>query len=114
MTTMSDPVIHPTTPSEAARIDRLAALAESERDEIVESLRLHQVAAEQPTFVGDVLRAIMKLEVDFDELAELAGLDQAGFDDFRCGRLELPAAAFEKVARRLGFALVQTGETVGA
>ncbi len=110
---MSEPVIHETTPEEAARIDRLAALAESERDEIVESLRLHEVAAAQPTFVGEVLRAIKKLDVDFDELAALAGLDQAGFDDFRCGRIELPAAAFERLARRLGFTLVQTGETVG-
>lgn len=42
----------------------------------------------------------MRLSVDFDELVALAGLDQAGFDDFRCGRIELPATAFERVARR--------------
>jgi hypothetical protein len=110
---MSDTIIHATTPEEAARLDRLAALAEGERDEIVESLRLHRLAAAQPTFVGAVLREIMRLDVDFDELAALAGLDQAGFDDFRCGRIELPAAAFERVARRLGFTLVRSAEPAG-
>ncbi len=90
---MSDTVIHTTSPEETARLDRLAAA--------------------QPTFVGAVLREIMRLEMDFDELATLAGLDQVGFDDFRCGRYELHAAAFERVARRLGFGLVRTAEAVG-
>lgn len=45
---------------------------------------------------------------------QLAGLDQAEFDDFRCGRLELPAASFERGARRLWFSLVRSAQPVGA
>jgi hypothetical protein len=110
---MSERIIHETTPEESARIDRLAALAEQDRDDILERGRLQEAAAAQPTFVGDVLRAMLEdSPVSVFELAELANVDFVTFDDFRCGRHELPAAAFERVARRLGFSLVRTAEAV--
>lgn len=52
---MTDTVIHATTPEETARLDRLAALAEQDRDDILERGRLPEAAAAQPTFVGEVL-----------------------------------------------------------
>lgn len=44
------------------------------------------------------------------EPAELSNVDFVTFDDFRCGRIELPAAAFERVARRLGFTRMRTSK----
>lgn len=92
---------------EAARIDRLAALAEADCADMLERERLHEQAAAMPGFLGDVLRAISAADVSVVELAKLAEVDLVTFDDFRCGRHELPLASFEKVARRLGFSLVR-------
>jgi hypothetical protein len=110
---MPEPVIHKTTPEEAARIRHLAELAERDGADILERFRLHQSAAEKPTFVGTILRAINESEVDVLDLAEFAGVDLATFDDFRCGRIALAPDTFERVARRLGFVLVRKGELVG-
>jgi hypothetical protein len=41
-------------------------------------------------------------------------VDFVTFDDFRCGRFMLPADAFERIARRMGFELVQEGVRAGA
>jgi hypothetical protein len=112
---VSERIIHPLTPQEESRLDRLAALAERDRDDIIERGRLQEEAAAQPTFVGEVLRAMLEdSPVSVFELAELANVDFVTFDDFRCGRRELPAIAFERVARRLGFSLVRTCDAVGA
>jgi hypothetical protein len=111
---MSEPRIQPTTPEEDAWHARLATLAEQDKDDILERMRLHDIAAAQPTFVGRVLRAILcDTEVSTPELALLAGVDFVTFDDFRCGRITLPPDAFERVARRMGFTLVRQGEPVG-
>jgi hypothetical protein len=100
-------MIHQTTPEEAARIDRLAELAEQDRDDLVERYRLQELAAAEPTFRGELLRAIDGSDVPLEELAELAGVDPLTFDDFRCGRFDLSLEAFERVARRLGLTLVK-------
>ena len=107
---MAERIIHQTTLEEAARIDRLAALAEQDHDDLVERFRLHALAAAEPTFRGELLRAIEHTTVELEELAKLAGVDLLTFDDFRCGTVELPIAAFERLARRLGFTLVKTSE----
>ncbi len=91
---MSDTVIHATTPEETARLDRLAALAEQDRDDILERGRLQEAAAAQPTFVGEVLLAMLEdSPVSVFELSELANVDFVKFDDFRCRRYQLPVAA---------------------
>jgi len=104
---MSEIVIHPLTPDEEARLDRLAELAEGDRDDMLERLRLQEIASAQPTFRGELLRAIDTCDIRITELAELAGVDFVTFDDFRCGRFELSLDAFERVARRLGLSLVK-------
>ena len=105
---MTERVIHSLTPEEEARLNRLAALAEQDRDDIIERFRLHEQAAAEPTFRGELLRAIDGNDVSLDELAELACVDPLTFDDFRCGRFELSLDAFERVARRVGLVLVMT------
>lgn len=104
---MPERIIHKTTPDEAARLDRLAELAEADRDDMIERYRLQEIASAQPTFRGELLRAIDTCNVPMTELAQLAGVDFVTFDDFRCGRFELSLDAFERVARRLGLALVK-------
>jgi hypothetical protein len=108
---MSDRVIHKTSPEEATRLDRLATLAEAERDEIVRRAPFYEQVAAEPTFKGEVLRAINEsMRIPLSELASMAGVDMRTLDEFRCGERELPLAAFERLARRLGFTLVKTAE----
>lgn len=65
--------------------------------------------------MGRVLRAILRDDVvSTPELVALSGVDFVTFDDFRCGRFMLPADAFERIARRMGFELVQEGVRAGA
>ncbi len=104
---MPERIIHPLTPDEEARLDRKAALAEADKDDMIERYRLQEIASAQPTFRGELLRAIDTCDVRITELAELAGVDFVTFDDFRCGRFELSLDAFERVARRLGLSLVK-------
>jgi hypothetical protein len=108
---VTDRVIHKTSPEEAARLDRLATLAEAERDEIVRRAPLYEQVAAEPTFKGEVLRAINgSMRIPLSDLATTAGVDMRTLDKFRCGERELPLAAFERLARRLGFILVKTSE----
>lgn len=102
---MAERIIHPTSPEEAARIDRLADLAEQDRDDLVQRQQLRAIAAREESFKGEVLRALADVDLRITELADLTGVDVVTFDDFRCGLYELPLPAFERLARRLGFAL---------
>jgi hypothetical protein len=42
---MADRILLNTTPAEAARLDRLAELAEQDKDDMLERLKLHEIAA---------------------------------------------------------------------
>lgn len=99
--------IVPSTPSDNARIDELARLAEGERADVIARWKMREAEASRPTFLGQVLRAINPATVRVDELASLAGVSPVEFDEFRCGLRPLPIEAFERVARRLGFELVR-------
>lgn len=99
--------IVPSTPADDARIDELARLADAERSDIIHRWKLRETAAAQPTFTGQVLKAITPDVARLDELARLAGVSVIEFDEFRCGLRTLPIEAFEQVARRLGFEMVR-------
>lgn len=110
---MTERIIHKTTAEEAARIDRLATLAEMDRDDLIERQRLRETASRELSFKGEVLRALAEVDIRLSELAELAEVDVVTFDDFRCGLVELPLPAFERIARRLGFALARSPVPAG-
>jgi hypothetical protein len=48
-------VIHPLTPAEEAPLDGLAELADQDWEDLIERFRLHELAAAEPTFRGELL-----------------------------------------------------------
>ncbi len=111
---MTQRVIQTPTPEESVRIDRLSDLAEQDRSEIERQLELYDLAAAEPTFKGAIRRALATTNVPFPELLRSSGISLHELDLFRSGEANLSLDAFERLAQRLGFTLVQAPESVSA
>ena len=105
---MSDKAIYVVTAEEDARHQRLATLAEQDRFAIGEQMRRVEAAAAEPSFRGAVRRALLASDVPLSELLSVSGITLHELDEFRCGERDLSFDAFERLAERLGFALVRT------
>jgi hypothetical protein len=111
---MSQPevIVHKATPEQSARLAKLAALVESERPDLAARLEREDIAAAQPTFSGELRRAIRASFLQPGDLARDAGVDWQDFALFLQGRAELSTRAIDLLASRLGLSLVKlTAET---
>jgi hypothetical protein len=77
------------------------------KDENIANIRKIRAAAEQPGFFGDVRRAIILSRRPLDELAMDIEVDPLLLSDFRAGDADLPAAALDRLLKRLGLRLMQ-------
>lgn len=103
---MTERVIHKTTPEEAARLDALAAEIESHKEEIIARLEREDLASQEDSLSGQLRRAIDASLIGPEELANAAGIDLDTFLAFQVGDAELSLKVFERLARRLGMAVV--------
>ncbi len=103
---MADRVVHTTSPAEAARLDALAAEIEARKDEIIERIERADAASQEDNLAGQLRRAIYASGIRPDLLASEAGLELETFLAFQVGEAELPMAAFERLAKRLGMTIV--------
>ncbi|MGD9857748.1 MAG: hypothetical protein AB7U20_22625 [Planctomycetaceae bacterium] len=76
------------------------ALAGREEDQ--EHFRKMEAASKEPTFSGDLRRAIDALGPDVLQLPEKLGIDRRLLSDFRAGEAPLPSNVIDRLIRELG------------
>jgi hypothetical protein len=101
-------IVHKATPEQAARLAKLAALVESEQPDLAARLEREDMAAAQPTFSGELRRAIRASRLQPGDLARDAGVDWRDFALFLQGHAELSTCAIDRLASRLGLSLVKS------
>jgi hypothetical protein len=104
--------IRESTPEEAERIDRLAALAEAEGPEIAARVNRMLVAEQEPGPRGELRRLLRESMIGPTRLSADTGVDAERLAAFREGLGDLSLSEMERLGRRVGFTIAIVAEQV--
>lgn len=106
--TVANQQIRELTPEEAERFDRLAALIEAEKPDIIRRAKLVIAAGDEPGFNGDLRRAIHSGHVPLENIAAAAQMKVFELCDFLEGTADLTSSQIAAIVKYLNLQLVRT------
>jgi len=99
----------PSTPEDTARHEAQLRDVEKDLPELMDWARRSFRAIEEPTFSGELRRAIIACDLEREELISRIGITDELLNDFMGGDASLPSAALDKLVDLLGYRLTKTG-----